>query len=59
MGGYRDMTFCPFHKECKEGKDCHRALTKEVLEAAEKRWGKEGAPISHFLDKPKCFKKED
>lgn len=51
---YRDMTFCTYYKECKDGKDCRRALTDEVQKAAE-AWMKE-PPISIFGDKPECFK---
>ena len=50
---YRDMTFCSFYKECVDAKDCHRKLTPEVIEAAEK-WMK-NAPIVQFTDKPECF----
>lgn len=57
MTGYKDMTFCKFYKECKE-KKCHRALTKEVIEAAHKWWGNEHAPICMFIDKPDCFEEE-
>lgn len=57
---YKDMTFCSFHDKCKEspinnGK-CPRALTKEVLDGAEKWWGKTGAPICAFSKKPDCFR---
>lgn len=55
---YRDMTFCPYFKECKEGGLCSRALTDEVKENAKKWWGKEGAPICRFIEKPECFKEK-
>jgi hypothetical protein len=31
---YKDMTFCSKWKECIEGEDCHRALTKDIIEKA-------------------------
>ncbi len=51
---YKDMTFCPYWKECKEGSTCHRALTDEVKQGAERWWPGE-APISVFTHPPKCF----
>ena len=53
---YRDRTFCDFYKECADGKSCDRALTPEVQEGADKWWGKDGAPICIFVNKPECFK---
>jgi len=58
MIGYKDITYCPFWNECSGGKECPRALTKEVMEAATKWWGSEDAPISMYMDKPHCFKEE-
>ena len=55
---YRDRTYCTFWKECKLGPECSRALTSEVEEAAHKWWGGEGAPISTYVDKPKCFEED-
>lgn len=49
MISYKDMTFCPYYKEC-SGKDCVRALTPEV----EARAKKFGLPISRFMEKPDC-----
>lgn len=40
---YRDMTFC-ISKDCTN--ECGRQLTKEIIEAADKWWGEQGAPIS-------------
>ena len=51
---YGDMTFCTFWKECKDGKECNRALTEKVEQDAEK-WMK-NAPICTFVEKPECFK---
>ena len=53
---YKDKTFCTFHKECKEGKECGRALTPEVKRVAREWWGNEKAPIAMFSEKPNCFK---
>lgn len=55
---YRDETFCPFHKNCSKGKDCHRALTDQVEKDAVKWWGSEDAPICVFSSKPDCFNKK-
>jgi len=54
---YKDMTFCKYYKECGIGHDCHRALTEEVREGADKWWGKgkDAAPICIFSEKPNCF----
>jgi len=56
---YRDMTFCPFHEECKDGDICPRALTKKVQEDAQAWWGAGdgNAPICLYEDKPQCFRK--
>lgn len=40
---YRDMTFCI--ADC-DNKECPRMYTKEVIEAANKWWGEDGAPIA-------------
>lgn len=53
---YQDRTFCPFYQECKSGKTCDRALNAKVILGATKWWGKDGAPISQFSEKPDCFK---
>lgn len=53
---FRDMTFCPFNKDCAGAKDCGRALTAEV-EAAAKRWWADISgepPIAVFASKPSC-----
>lgn len=52
---YKDMTFCAYHEDCRLGKDCPRALTKEVEDGAEKWWGSKDAPICMYLDIPHCF----
>lgn len=43
---YRDMSFCM--SDC-NNTECPRNFTPEVQEAADKWWGKEGAPIA-FMD---------
>lgn len=40
---FRDMTFCT--APCVNS-ECHRRLTIEVRAAAERWWGKPGAPIA-------------
>ena len=52
---YKDMTFCALWQDCEVGHMCERALTPEVLEAADKWWGSKGAPIVVMLDAPPCF----
>lgn len=52
---FRDMTFCPFWIDCKDGKTCDRALTGKIYEAADKWWGGPEAPIMQFVEKPECF----
>lgn len=42
---YRDMAFCPFHKDCTaspdNGGDCERVLTERVKNNARFWWGEE------------------
>jgi len=49
---YRDRTFCSFYKDCAEGNDCVRALTKDV----EQKSIKIGLGVCQFMEKPECFK---
>lgn len=57
MLSYKDMTFCAY-TDCKffkyndPYKQCFRALTKKVIEDANKL----NLPICQFADKPECFK---
>lgn len=51
---YRDMTFCGYYVDCKDGKECTRALTPAVFVKAE-TWMKD-APICRFVEKPTCYK---
>jgi len=50
---YRDMTFCPFWEDCKEGEGCFRALTSDVKASAIKF----GLGTSQFLEPPECLKR--
>lgn len=52
---YKDKTFCPFWRLCKNGYKCDRALTDKVIAGAEKWWGKPGAPICQYAEFPDCF----
>lgn len=56
---YKDMTFCPFHEDCKKAKECQRPLTEEVKDDADIWWGgnKGEAPICMFSEKPSCHEK--
>ena len=54
MISFRDMTFCPFYKDCRKAANCPRPLTQAVKAAAEAWWGEPGAPIAVFADKPNC-----
>ena len=54
MESYRDMTFCSFWKECKDGEACWRALTDKIVKEAEEA-EKEGLPVCQFVYKPDCF----
>lgn len=59
---YRDMTFCPFYTDCANASDCHRPLTPEVREAADKWWNNandHGAPIAQYTQKPWCHKEAE
>ena len=57
---YRDMTFCPFNTDCAAAEGCERALTDEILKAADAWWGEgEGeAPICMFMVAPECFEEK-
>ncbi len=56
---FRDRTFCNFYNECADGSTCSRALTEKVLQDATKWWGSKDAPISMYIEKPKCFKQNE
>jgi len=47
---YKDMTYCPFYKEC--AVICDRALTPEIREEA----AVFGLAICMFTAEPDCFK---
>ena len=48
---YKDMTFCGFYEDCKDGETCCRALTQAIIYAA--TW--QETYISQFADRPECF----
>jgi hypothetical protein len=50
----RDMMFCGYWKECKDGEGCYIALTEQVVAEA-KKWMKD-PPTCTFAQKPDCFK---
>lgn len=50
---YKDMTFCKFYKSCISGKDCFRAYTSHVVDAAERF----EMPVSLYTVHPPCYNK--
>lgn len=53
---YKDRTYCKYYTEC--AVPCSRALTPEVLKAADEWWGSpDGAPICEFAEEPDCMTK--
>ena len=50
---FRDRTYCPFWETCADGDECDRALTPQVVAAAQE-W-MENPPICQYLSKPECF----
>jgi len=56
---FRDMCFCPYYEDCVNADGCGRALTPEVLAAADRWWGKPGAPIDRFAEKPSCWSEKE
>lgn len=48
---YADMTFCKYWKECRDGEQCHRALTDDVNNAA----STEGLGVCVFMEHPECY----
>jgi hypothetical protein len=59
MIGYKDMTFCNHWRDCGKANECDRPLTNAVAAAARKWWGKDGAPILVFVEKPECHISKD
>jgi hypothetical protein len=59
---YKDITFCPFWKECKDGSTCKVALTDEVYRKGVE-WSRTFTPedilICQYTDKPDCFKEKN
>ncbi len=50
---YKDMTFCSFYENCKEGYRCFRAKTPQVIkEAIDCDLG-----VCQFTQEPVCFEK--
>ena len=54
---YKDMTFCPFYKDC--ANPCFRSLTDEVWRTAKNWWKDDDPPICQYMSKPDCFKEKD
>ena len=52
---YKDMTFCPFHEECKLGVMCPRRYSTDVQEKVKES----GMCVSLFADKPNCFESKN
>ena len=51
---YRDRTYCPFWRECRDGETCPRALTCVVrIEADMVR-----LPICQWIERPECYKEK-
>jgi len=51
---YKDMAFCSYYEECKDGDSCERSLTEELI-----RDVNEFCPLlCRFTKKPSCFKKK-
>lgn len=55
MLSYRDMTFCPYWKDCKSADMCHRPLTAKVKQDAKKF----GMSLSMFAERPACWSPEE
>ena len=55
MLSYRDMTFCPHYKTCKQAQGCSRCLTPEVKKRAKQWWGGDDPPIAVFVEPPSCY----
>jgi len=53
---YRDMTFCPYHENCRKGHNCPRAYTGQVKRGAH-RWMGENAPVCMYSAEPECYQK--
>ena len=52
MLNYKDMTFCPYWKDCRDARECHRPLTKDVEAKAKQA----DMLISVFAEKPDCHR---
>lgn len=49
-----DITWCDFWEDCANADECPRALTSDVIK--EMKMFLPERPISHFLEKPDCWK---
>lgn len=57
---YRDRWWCDRYDECKSGDTCHRSLTPEVQDAADKWWGEgEGKTPIGIVINPACMIKKE
>lgn len=48
---YRDMTFCPYWKTCKDGMNCFRKADKKLATKAKEF----GLPLCLWATKPECY----
>lgn len=55
---FRDMTYCADAEQCKNKEGCFRWFSPKEQAAADKWWGKEGAPIALSEFKGRCAKWE-
>lgn len=53
---FRDMTFCPYWRDCDLAEECRRPLTDAVRAEAAAWWGegKGEPPIMQYASKPTC-----
>lgn len=49
---YKNKTFCGYYKGCKDGKDCTRALTSQIIKQAEIF----GLGVAVFTEEPFCYR---
>jgi hypothetical protein len=49
---YKDMLFCQHWQGCREGDNCEKALTKEIINEAEESL----QPVCVYSTYPDCFK---
>ena len=51
MNCYKGKCFCIYYVSCKNGRECDRALTLEVLQDASKT----ELSIDRYTSKPECY----